>query len=70
MEKPTVINNVETLMNIPPIIRNGADWFADSEQKKAKAAKYSQCAVTWRNQEYMNWSLAAAERAGGGPCSG
>ena len=24
--QPTVINNVETLMNIPPIIRNGPDW--------------------------------------------
>ncbi|MBI2817025.1 MAG: NADH-quinone oxidoreductase subunit NuoF [Acidobacteria bacterium] len=25
--KPTVINNVETLCNVPHIIRNGADWF-------------------------------------------
>jgi len=25
--KPTVINNVETLMSIPPIIDNGPDWF-------------------------------------------
>lgn len=25
--KPTVINNVETLMNIPQIIHNGSDWF-------------------------------------------
>jgi len=25
--KPTVINNVETLANIPPIILKGADWF-------------------------------------------
>ena len=24
---PTVINNVETLSNIPPIVLNGADWF-------------------------------------------
>lgn len=24
---PTVINNVETLSNVPPIIQNGADWF-------------------------------------------
>lgn len=24
---PTVINNVETITNIPPIILNGADWF-------------------------------------------
>jgi NADH:ubiquinone oxidoreductase subunit F (NADH-binding) len=25
--KPTIINNVETLMNIPQIIHNGSDWF-------------------------------------------
>lgn len=25
--KPTLINNVETLGNIPPIIQNGAEWF-------------------------------------------
>ena len=25
--KPTLINNVETLANIPAIIRNGADWY-------------------------------------------
>ncbi len=26
--KPTIINNVETLALVPPIIANGADWFA------------------------------------------
>ena len=26
--KPTTINNTETLASIPPIIRNGPDWFA------------------------------------------
>ena len=25
--KPTVLNNVETLANIPPIFRNGAEWY-------------------------------------------
>jgi NADP-reducing hydrogenase subunit HndC len=25
--KPTLVNNVETLANIPPILRNGADWY-------------------------------------------
>ncbi|HLH18082.1 MAG TPA: NuoF family protein [Bryobacteraceae bacterium] len=27
-DSPTLINNVETFANIPPIIRNGGDWFA------------------------------------------
>lgn len=26
-QKPTVVNNVETLCNVPPIIVNGADWY-------------------------------------------
>jgi NADP-reducing hydrogenase subunit HndC len=26
-DKPTLINNVETLANIPPIVRNGAEWY-------------------------------------------
>jgi NADH-quinone oxidoreductase subunit F len=25
--KPTIINNVETFTNVPPILRNGADWY-------------------------------------------
>ena len=25
--KPTLVNNVETLANVPPIIRHGADWY-------------------------------------------
>ena len=25
--KPTVVNNVETLTNLPPIVDNGADWY-------------------------------------------
>lgn len=27
--KPTIVNNVETFANIPLIVENGADWFAD-----------------------------------------
>ncbi|RMG04233.1 MAG: NADH-quinone oxidoreductase subunit F, partial [Nitrospirae bacterium] len=38
-KKPTVINNVETLANVPPIIRNGALWFARYGTEKSKGTK-------------------------------
>lgn len=37
--KPTVINNVETLMNIPPIIMNGAGWFKGIGTERSKGTK-------------------------------
>jgi len=38
-KKPTVLNNVETYANIPQIIRNGADWFANIGTEKSKGTK-------------------------------
>ena len=38
-EKPTIINNVETLMNIPRIILNGASWFNAMGSEKSKGTK-------------------------------
>ncbi len=37
--KPTIINNVETLTNIPRIILNGADWFGNMGTEKSKGTK-------------------------------
>lgn len=37
--KPTVINNVETLANIPLIIQNGAEWFSSRGTESAKGTK-------------------------------
>lgn len=37
--KPTLINNVETLANIPVIILKGADWFAGFGTEKSKGTK-------------------------------
>lgn len=37
--KPTVINNVETLSNIPYIIRNGAAWYSSIGTEKSKGTK-------------------------------
>lgn len=37
--KPTVINNVETLANVPPIIERGAEWFAGIGTPKSTGPK-------------------------------
>ncbi len=37
--KPTVINNVETLTNVPPIIMNGADWYKKFGTEKSPGTK-------------------------------
>jgi NADH:ubiquinone oxidoreductase subunit F (NADH-binding)/Pyruvate/2-oxoacid:ferredoxin oxidoreductase delta subunit/(2Fe-2S) ferredoxin len=37
--KTTVINNVETLANIAPIIRNGGDWFSSIGTQSSKGTK-------------------------------
>ncbi len=38
-DQPTVINNVETLMNIPQIMLNGADWFNGMGTERSKGTK-------------------------------
>ena len=38
-DKPTIINNVETLMNVPHIIDNGAAWFSAMGTKRSKGTK-------------------------------
>ncbi len=38
-EQPTLINNVETLANIPPIIRRGGRWFAGIGTERSKGTK-------------------------------
>jgi len=37
--KPTIINNVETLMNIPHIIAKGAPWFVEMGTKESTGTK-------------------------------
>ena len=42
--RPTVINNVETLMNIPPIILNGSQWFKKMGTEHSNGTKvFSVC---------------------------
>jgi bidirectional [NiFe] hydrogenase diaphorase subunit len=37
--EPTLINNVETFANIPPIIRKGGEWYAQIGTEKSKGTK-------------------------------
>ena len=37
--KPTLVNNVETLANIPPILRNGAPWYRQFGTPKSPGTK-------------------------------
>jgi len=37
--KPTVVNNVETLTNVPPIITNGAAWYKTMGTEKSPGVK-------------------------------
>jgi bidirectional [NiFe] hydrogenase diaphorase subunit len=37
--QPTLINNVETFANVPPILRNGGEWYAAIGTEKSKGTK-------------------------------
>ncbi len=37
--KPTVVNNVETIANVPHIVRNGAEWYKDYGTEKSPGTK-------------------------------
>jgi NADH-quinone oxidoreductase subunit F len=37
--KPTVINNVETLANVPPIVKNGTEWYRQFGTPKSPGTK-------------------------------
>ena len=39
LQKPTTVNNVETLANIPPILLFGSDWFSQIGTEKSKGTK-------------------------------
>jgi NADH-quinone oxidoreductase subunit F len=52
--KPTVVNNVETLVNVPPIIEKGADWYMTMGTPKSPGPKIfslSGCVVRPGNYE-------------------
>lgn len=47
--KPTIINNVETLANVPNIIRKGSQWFASIGTENSKGTKVFALAGKVRN---------------------
>lgn len=42
-EKPTVLNNMETLVNVPHILRHGGEWFKDLAKTKTSAGTKLYC---------------------------
>jgi bidirectional [NiFe] hydrogenase diaphorase subunit len=48
-DAPTVINNVETMANVPPIINKGAEWYAKIGTEKSKGTKVFALAGHLRN---------------------
>ncbi len=47
--QPTLINNVETFANVPPILRNGSAWYAQIGTEKSKGTKVFALAGRVRN---------------------
>jgi bidirectional [NiFe] hydrogenase diaphorase subunit len=47
--QPTLINNVETYANVPPIVRNGGAWYAQIGTEKSKGTKVFALAGRVRN---------------------
>jgi bidirectional [NiFe] hydrogenase diaphorase subunit len=72
---PTLINNVETFANIPPIIRKGGDWFASIGTETSKGTKVFALAGKIRNTGLVEVPMGTTLREivqeiGGGPPSG
>jgi NADH-quinone oxidoreductase subunit F len=42
-DKPTVLNNMETLVNVPHIVRNGAEWFKSLAKSKTSSGTKLYC---------------------------
>jgi NADH-quinone oxidoreductase subunit F len=51
--KPTIINNVETLTNVPPIVQRGVDWYRSYGTEKSTGTKvFSLCGHVNRPGNY------------------
>jgi bidirectional [NiFe] hydrogenase diaphorase subunit len=74
--EPTLINNVETFANIPPIIRNGPEWFAAIGTEKSKGTKVFALAGKIKNTGLVEVPMGTSLReiveeiGGGAPAGG
>jgi NADH-quinone oxidoreductase subunit F len=55
--RPTIVNNVETLCNIPHIVLNGSDWFKGLSQGKSKDAGTKLYGCSGRANRNGCWEL-------------
>lgn len=72
---PTLINNVETFANVPPIIRKGGSWFASIGTEKSKGTKVFALAGNIKNTGLVEVPMGTplreiVEEIGGGPPAG
>jgi bidirectional [NiFe] hydrogenase diaphorase subunit len=72
---PTLINNVETFANVPPIYRNGAEWFAGIGTEKSKGTKVFALAGKTKNTGLIEVPMGTplrtiVEEMGGGAPDG
>ncbi len=73
--KPTVLNNVETLANIPAIILNGAPWFAAKGARDSNGTKIFSLTGHVKNTGLVEVAMGTSLRQiifdiGGGPKNG
>ena len=55
--KPTIVNNVETLCNVPAIVMRGADWFKSLSEGKSPDAGTKLYGVSGRAKRTGVWEL-------------
>jgi len=72
---PTLINNVETFANVPPIYRRGAEWFAGIGTEKSKGTKVFALAGKIKNTGLLEVPMGTplrtiVEEMGGGAPDG
>ena len=56
--KPTIINNVETLANVPTLVAAGAEWFTRSARRLARARRFSHYPARSRGPGWSKWPWA------------